>query len=285
MLGTLLRITPYAREHRTALLDLNWHSHWTHEHLDWYSTSEWIDRQLGHTLLAWHDEELLGYIGLSQPIAGWCWIRLLGIRDGRMPGALVRELWTAAESFCRDREITDVVILMVTNWLPTYFKTLGFRHDEDVITMCLEGESGPESNGSDAALRLAERADLPRLTEIDRLAFQPPWQLSGDELRQALRICSDVSVALVDGKVVAFQLGTLQEETAHVARLAVDPAYQSRQIGSMLLRRLLDDLRERPVESISVNTQGSNLTSQRLYQRFGFVRNGFDLELWRKRLD
>ena len=55
-------------------------------------TSQWLDSELGDVLLAWHDDQLVGYIGLSLPINGWSWVRLLGIRDGRMPSLVLREL-------------------------------------------------------------------------------------------------------------------------------------------------------------------------------------------------
>lgn len=284
MLGTRLQITPYRREHRDALLNLAQHSHWTHKHLDWYSTGDWIDRRIGRLLLAWQGVELVGYIGLSPAISGWSWVRLLAIRDGRMPGLIVRELWSAAEGACAGAGARNIAILMVTNWLSTYFATLGFRYVEDIITLCRAADADNDTDLPDIAVRAAEFEDLPQLARIDRLAFAAPWQLARHELRQALRLCSDATVALAAGEVVAFQLCTRQDELAHLARLAVDPAYQRRGIGSALVARLLRQLRGRPVETISLNTQGNNAPAQGLYQRLGFARTGYDLEFWRKAL-
>jgi RimJ/RimL family protein N-acetyltransferase len=38
------------------------------------------------------------------------------------------------------------------------------------------------------------------------------------------------------------------------------------------------------VRSLTVNTQASNHRSQRLYLRYGFERNGYDLGVWQAHL-
>lgn len=284
MLGTRLRISSYARQHRHALLDLSATSPWTHAHLDWFDTAQWLDMGLGLTLLAWQGEELAGYISLSPPNSGRSWIRMLGIRGGRMPGQIVDELWTGAEAACRERGIIDVAILMTANWLPAYLARHRFQFHDDVISMSHIGSRLPAAPAASATLRPAEWEDIPRMLEIDQLAFDPTWQLTLPDLRQALRHSTIASVAALGDHVVAYQLSTQHESIGHLARLAVDPAQQRRRFGSLLLRQLLQILKRKQVETISVNTQLSNLPSQRLYERFGFFRNGNDIELWRKQL-
>ena len=84
-----LQITPYQREDRSALLDLMRRSRWTHCHLDFVDASDWLAGEENLVLLARQGTVLLGCLGMSPALAGWRWIRLLGIRDGRMPGTLV----------------------------------------------------------------------------------------------------------------------------------------------------------------------------------------------------
>ena len=284
MLGTRLHITKYQRHHRTQLLDLTWHSQWTHKHLDWYKTSQWIDRDDVHIFLAWQNEQLVGYLGLSAAIDAITWIRLLGIRDGNMPGAIVRELWQNAESHCLDIGISHVIVLMVTNWLPTYMRNLGFMHLDDIITLNHLGITLPDQPRAPVKIFPAEFEHLPTIARIDRQSFRAPWRLSVRDLRQAIRLASNATIAESAGEIVGYQLSTRHREAGHLARLAVLPAHQGQQIGSVLLHRLLFDFNGRGIHSLSVNTQLSNLPSQRLYQRYGFFRNGFDLELWNKRL-
>ncbi len=284
MPGARLKITGYARQRRSDLLDLADRSHWTHRHLDWQSTSQWLDGYSGHVLLAWHGDQLVGYLGFSQPIAGWSWIRLLGIRDGRMPGMVVRELWEAAEARCRELEIANVAVLMLTNWLPNYLRERGFDYADDVIAMSQIGGRRPPAPAIPARIRPAESEDLEAMTRIDRLAFEPPWQLSREDMRQALRLSNCVTLATLNDEAVAYQLSTRQDGVGHLARLAVHPACRRKGIASALMHRLLRDFGKRNLTELSVNTQLSNKPSQRLYERFGFYRNGKDIEFWRKRL-
>ena len=284
MLGTRLRIASYARQHRHALLDLTATSPWTHTHIDWYELAHWLDMELGLTLLAWHGEELAGYISLSLPNRGRSWIRMLGIRGGRMPGQIVDELWASAEAAGRALGIIEVAILMISNWLPAYLARHRFQFHDDIISMSHIGSRTPAAPATDASLRPAEWEDIPRILEIDHLAFEPIWQLTLPDLQQALRHSTMPMVAALGDHIVAYQLSTQHETVGHLARLAVDPAHQRRRIGSLLLRQLLEALRQKKVDKISLNTQLSNLPSQHLYQRYGFFRNGNDIELWRKRL-
>ena len=282
MLGTRLRIAPYERQHRRALLDLSFSSHWTHKHLDWHTTGQWLDNERGLVFLAWHGAELAGYIGLSRPVAGCSWIRLLGISDGRMPGQTIGDLWRGAQARCPALEIRSVAMLMITNWLPTYFRSLAFDLSDEVITMSHIGSRLPPAPDVAARIRRAEFGDISRLCEIDRLAFSPHWRMSTSDFQQALRIASVATVAVRQGEVLGYQFSTRNDEAGHLARLAVDPAWQRRGVASLLVHRLLEALRRQRVETLTVNTQASNRPSQYLYQRFGFFRNGYDLELWRK---
>ena len=285
MLGTRLKITGYERQHRSALLDLACYSQWAHKHLDWHKTDQWLDSELGQVLLAWNDDQLVGYIGLSLPIAGWSWIRLLGIRDGRMPGLVLRELWQAAESRCAELGIANILILMTTNWLPNYLRERGFSNEEDIITMSQIGKRLPPAPKVSARIRTAQDQDVEDMVMIDRLAFDAPWQLAAYDMWQAFRSAASATVATLNGELIAYQLSTCQEEICHLARLAVHPAHRRKGIASALIHQLLTDFKRRNLTELSVNTQLSNLPSQRLYERYGFFRNGYDIELWRKRLE
>lgn len=277
-----LRVTRYAREHRQAFLELCGASQWTHEHLDWFSLGQWLDQERGALFVAWQGAELLGYLGLSQPVAGCAWIRLLGIRDGRLAERTIAELWQLAEAYCRRMQARRVACLMVTNWLANYLAKLGFASDDEVITLCHIACSPPSARSAPARLRYAELDDLPAIAKVDRLAFAPLWRLSQPEIWQAMRLNALARVALVDGQPVAYQISMLREDIGHLARLAVHPAYQGKGIGGLLLNDFLRECQRRSLREVSVNTQLSNAPSQGLYERFGFFRNYMDRELWSK---
>ena len=282
MTADFLTIAPFARADRACLLESLAQSRWTHTQLDWMSEADWLADDDSSVWLAWQDNALQGWLGMSPPVAGWRWIRMLGVRDGRMPGAVLRELWNQAESDCRESDCAGIAILMLSNWLPSYFAGLGFRYRDDLIMMQHIGRRLPDSIGSTAQLHPAEANDLAEMQAIEAAAFAPPWQIDGADLWRAWRLCAYSSVARVDGRMVGYQLCSRHGAGAHLARLAVHPAAQGRGVASALIRGLLADLRRQGIRQISVNTQARNRRSQRLYERFGFLRNGKDHPLWQK---
>ena len=283
--GMRLRVEQYARQDRSALLQLCADSQWTYQHLDWFSLEQWLDQKRGTVFLAWDGADLVGCIGLSLPLAGSLWIRLLSLRDGRAPGQTISRLWQCAEDHCRRIGVRQVACLMVTNWLSSYLRGCGFDYQDDIISMSHIGCRLPKTKASPAETRLAEPHDVPAIAAVDRGAFAPLWRLSEAEIWQALRIATRATVAVLEGRVVAYHVGARHDDIGHLARLAVLPACQSQGLGGLLLRDFLGAFQRLPLSTISVNTQLSNLPSQRLYERFGFFRNGTDMEMWQRHID
>ena len=279
-----LQITGYQRADRAGLLDLMRRSQWTHSHLDFIDAADWLAGDGRLVYLAWQGGQLQGWMGLSPSVAGWRWIRLLGIRDGRRPDALLRTLWARAASDLRCCADSGVAVLAQTNWLGTYLAALGFRSDDALIVMRHIGSRLPKAPQSSACLRPAEADDLAILLSLDRQAFAPPWQITAEELWRSFRRCMIATVALLRGAIVGYLLCSRHGDIAHVARLAVRPACQGQGVASLLLHDLLADLLRGDFQEITVNTQRGNLRSQRLYARYGFLPSGKDFAIWQRTL-
>jgi ribosomal protein S18 acetylase RimI-like enzyme len=99
-------------------------------------------------------------------------------------------------------------------------------------------------------------------------------------MRQAYRNAYSCTLAEWNGMILGFQISTFFLEGAHLARLAVTPQAQGKGIGALLLQDLLQRFIRRGVYAMTVNTQSSNSRSLRLYQRFNFQPNGYDLPYW-----
>ncbi len=279
-----LQIAPYARQHRRQLLDMMNRSRWTHTHLEWQSIPDWLADDGAAVWLAFLDDELQGCLGLSRAVAGWRWLRLLGIGTGRRPGSILRGLWARAEAACQAEAGAGIASLLLTNWQPAYFAELGFQYCDDLVMLQHIGSRLPPRPDSLACVRPAETEDMAQLLEIDELAFAPPWQIEHADLWLAYRACAYATVASIGSAVVGFLLCARHDSAAHLARLAVHPAHQGQGVASLLLQEMLSDLLQRGFSAISVNTQASNRRSQQLYQRYGFLRNGKDYAVWQKRL-
>jgi ribosomal protein S18 acetylase RimI-like enzyme len=104
--------------------------------------------------------------------------------------------------------------------------------------------------------------------------------MSATEIRQSERLASPLTVATLSGEIVGYQLATHYYDEAHLARLAVLPQHQGQGVGAALIYDLIERFSRRGIYSITVNTQLTNIHSQRLYHRLGFERTGYDLPVW-----
>ncbi|HEX9259339.1 MAG TPA: ribosomal protein S18-alanine N-acetyltransferase [Acidimicrobiales bacterium] len=81
-------------------------------------------------------------------------------------------------------------------------------------------------------------------------------------------------VARVGTKLVGYAGFLVSMEDAHVTNIAVDPAWQRRQIGTRLLVTLAREARLRGCRNMTLEVRVSNRPAQAMYQRFGFAPAG-----------
>jgi ribosomal-protein-alanine N-acetyltransferase len=280
MTSASLTLTQLERQHYRAIDDLLFHSYQVHTHMDWYGPIEWLQTHPVPVRLAWQGERLAGILAVSEPLNGASWLRIVALHDHAPSHAVLAALWHDIQPDLHALNIQNVSLLMTRNWIKPHLRELDFEFIEDVITLQRSGRFLPDVSNPLMRVRSIRPDDLGRLAEIDQSAFQPPWQMTFEEIREAQHIAELSTVVELERQVVAFQISTLYNDGAHLARLAVDPQHQGQGIGSTLLNDLLGRFAQRSVHSVTVNTQASNLRSQRLYRSFGFNRNGYDLPVW-----
>ena len=275
-----INITPYERSHRQAVLDLVFHSSQVHAHFDWCDTDQWLRTEGAVIRLAWQHMKLVGVLGASPPLSDCSWVRLAAVANGFHAGEMLHSLWDAMTEELTQIGAHEAAILLVEQWMQPHLSTLGFAFQEEIITLS-RGRSRPlRPQPSPANIQIAANSDIAVMAQIDLAAFTPPWQMSQHEIYQACRIASASTVAVIDKTIVGFQISTLYQDSAHLARLAVLPELQGQGIGRALVHDLINRFHRRRIYSITVNTQESNVRSQRLYERFDFYRNGYDLSVW-----
>ncbi|MEQ8672826.1 MAG: GNAT family N-acetyltransferase [Aggregatilineales bacterium] len=275
-----ISVTGYERRYRQAVNDLIFRSSRLHTHLDWHDVNTWMDTFDVPIRLAWSGEKLIGIMAASTPMSGTVWLRVIAIEDDSPPRPLLHTLWESMREFLKGVGVHTVAVLLINEWLAGYVPQMGFSYEEDIITLRRDGHSLPQSADYDVNIRPASQSDIRRMTEVDQLAFVPPWQLTFDDVRHAHRMAATCNVAYIDNETVGYQLSTRFKQTGHLARLAVLPEIQGHGIGSALLDDLIRYFLARNITTITVNTQSTNIRSQRVYKRYGFRRNGYDLPVW-----
>jgi ribosomal protein S18 acetylase RimI-like enzyme len=221
-------------------------------------------------------------MGFSVPLQGAVWMRVAAIADYQDTNGLMLALWEDLKPELRALGATQAAVLLMRDWPDRYLPRMGFHYLEDIVTLRRSEAREPAENLVPGfSIRQLRDEDIAAVVTTDHEAFDPPWQMGGDELRRAKDASAYSTVALTDdGTIAGYQMSTLYFDGAHLARLAVLPSARSKGVGRMLVSSMLRYFWRRGVYGVTVNTQESNLASQRVYTRLGFSRTGFDLPVW-----
>jgi len=253
-------------------------SRWRHSHLDWQDPVDLLGQQ--PYLVAESDVSYVGLLACPEGPEGVAWVRVLGLALGVDPAEVWRALWEEAARRLLDSGIRHAACLLSGPWQRPLLSGSGFRETNAVVFFERSTRSIPPPGRSPASYRRFEPLDLASVSKVDHTAFRPLWRVSPGTLEIAYRTAADASVADINGQVVAYQLTTISPLGAHLARLAVEPAWQNRGIGSALVVGLLRRLVERGVTRVTLNTQSDNGKSQELYRRLGFRETGERLPVY-----
>jgi ribosomal-protein-alanine N-acetyltransferase len=275
-------VRPAIEADRAAIADLISNARWKHQHLDWADTLGVIAEQ--PLLAAYEGTRLIGAMGFPPDPPGVAWLRLFAVAQGQSPKVVWNRMWPRASLLATQIGIEDLAALDIGGWLHSLLESSGFHQTTEVMFMEWNGSHPPDPTRPIDGLRTLEYRDLPELAGLDSRAFGPIWQHSQKVLALALRQASLASVVERKGRLVAYQISTSSAFGAHLARLAVDPAWQHQGIGSDLVIEVLRRFAMQGFLRITLNTQADNERSLRLYRRLGFSETGQRFPVYQTRL-
>jgi ribosomal-protein-alanine N-acetyltransferase len=113
------------------------------------------------------------------------------------------------------------------------------------------------------------KADIEAIHHIDRRCYPSPWLSSAYQTELTNRSACYL-VARLAGKVVGYGGQWVIMDEAHITTLAVDPEYQGRKIGEMLLLALMEEAVWRGASHTTLEVRDSNRIAQNLYRKYGF---------------
>lgn len=111
------------------------------------------------------------------------------------------------------------------------------------------------------------------VAELEKLCFSAPWS----ERSIASELTNEYSLWLVeerDGVAVAYVGSQSCPPEADVMNVAVAPAFRRQGIGEGLMVALMDALRDKGMESLTLEVRASNSSAIALYDRLGFTEVG-----------
>lgn len=120
-----------------------------------------------------------------------------------------------------------------------------------------------------ATIRAMTAADLEAVSELDTLSFSLPWPKNAfeTELGNANARCW---VADSDQQVAAALVFWRVLDEAHLATIAVHPAFRRRGIARLLLQTAMDAAYAEGARIYHLEVRAGNQAAQKLYMKFGF---------------
>lgn len=122
-------------------------------------------------------------------------------------------------------------------------------------------------------IRDATHRDLPKIVEIERLAFPTPWSLNSFERELTLPF-SRLTVAATNeaesSAIAGFLCRWIVADECHVLNIAVHPDSRRAGIGAELLNVAIADARIKKASVVTLEVRRSNLPARCLYRKYEF---------------
>ena len=123
-------------------------------------------------------------------------------------------------------------------------------------------------------VRPMTKEDLDAVYLIETLSFRSPWSkhsLAG-ELKN--RVAHYV-VMEQDGEVIGYCGMWVLFEEAHITNIAIHPHHRGNGYGKQLLLAAMEHAASFGAEMMTLEVRETNLVAQNMYEKFGFMQQGF----------
>lgn len=134
--------------------------------------------------------------------------------------------------------------------------------------------AGPPSRGLEVVVAPMRTRDLRSVLVIEEAVFPRPWshRLFVEELAQ--RKSRVYRAAWIGRSIVGFAGLMLIDDEAHVNNIAVDPRWQGRRLGAVLVLDLVRAALDRGARHLTLEVRVGNEPALALYRRFGMAPVG-----------
>ena len=255
-----------------------------HSHLDWKPAEDWLGSQ--PYLVAERGQRVIGALACPPDPPDAAWLRLFVTVGDAAPTAVWDVLWPVAQTALAESGVKLAAALGLEDWFGPLCLRAGFVRTHSVVVLSRHRAPLEPAVGlpPEVHVRQARPSDYDEIAATDLAAFTPPWQMSARLMSQAIPLADLITVAEIDSEMVGYQLTTPSQQGAHLARLAVLPAWQGHGIGKALVQHLIEYYNRRGIRELTVNTQDTNAASLSVYRALGFVSTGASYPVYQTNL-
>lgn len=245
-----------------------------HRHLDWKPTLDWLGCQ--PFLILEKNHEIAAVLACPPDPENICWIRLFAVRPDLPPGKVWKVLFDKCiNEFPLNGKKIIFAGVALKDWFIQVMKMNEFIHHQEIVVLEWNNKLPKElPTEKSLFIRPMKQEDLPTVAEVDKKSFAQLWQNSIEGLTLAFQRTGISTVALINDRIVGYQISTMNLMNTHLARLAVLPDLQHKNIGFTLVRDLLYRSIQNRCWQVTVNTQHDNSASLALYNKMGFQKTG-----------
>lgn len=122
-------------------------------------------------------------------------------------------------------------------------------------------------------IRKMQTADLPRVVEIEKQCFGERWTINAFA-NELANTASSYFVGVAGETIIGYAGYWLILEEGHITTIGVEPRYQRRGYGEMLLLHLVDHAARAGAKWLTLEVRASNVGAQKLYEKYGFTSLG-----------
>ncbi len=124
-------------------------------------------------------------------------------------------------------------------------------------------------------IREMSLADLEAVLEIEKVSFPTPWSRALFERELSTSFArSLVAEENPEKRILGYLCYWVVAGEAHILNLAVSPERRDRGVGTLLLKKGLEDCRRERVQLVTLEVRRSNYRAISLYRNFGFQPQG-----------
>ncbi|MCP4419095.1 MAG: GNAT family N-acetyltransferase [Chloroflexi bacterium] len=271
---------------------------YNHLHVDWYLPGDWLGSpgfvvlpkaekpQASNNLAAKlfrndRDRHITACFAATADPLPVAWVRVATLSQTDDVEQILARMLAYVVPTLRQQGITQLAWLTVDKWPQKWLPSLGFYLGSHIESYVKEDRILPaRKEVPGLTFRQAYSTDMEALAALETAAFAPMWRYSERALTIARPQSFSFDVALLHGEIVAFQLSAAAKSGVHLVRITVAPEKQGLGIGSALLGHAFAGYHHRGLYKVSLNTQISNVSSIKLYLKFGFQTSQQRIPIW-----